>query len=222
VYVADGPVWVHSARQYRHPRPSSAGASIVFGGRPSTTSTSMRRPVSGPRRRTAVIVGPVSASEIPIFALSIICRGGAFTALRPLQRRMRTGGDHTSDLVMRHVLEQASPPVTWDLTRPPPGTGITAAHADWAFCVGEDLLSRSAAYLNGIDGCRAEHGNRASRWRSLLRPSQRHGARPQRRRCGPGADADLVDTRSGPRAGDSCESGRPRSHAAADDSCRAG
>ncbi len=83
VYMADGPAWVQSARQYRHLLPSSAGTSIVFGGRPSTTSTSMRWPASGPRWRTAVIVGAVSVSEVPIFAWCILCRGGAFTALRP-------------------------------------------------------------------------------------------------------------------------------------------
>ena len=85
VYMADGPVWVQSARQYRHLLPSSIGTSIVFGGRPSTTSTSMRRPASGPRSRTAVIVGPISASEVPIFAPCIISCGGALTALRPRQ-----------------------------------------------------------------------------------------------------------------------------------------
>jgi len=68
VYMADGPVWVQPARQYRQLLPSSAGTSIVFGGRPSTTATSMRWPASGPRWRTAVIVGAVSVSEVPIFA----------------------------------------------------------------------------------------------------------------------------------------------------------
>src|SRR5947209_3288218 len=64
VYMADGPAWVHSARQYRHLLPSPASTSIVLGGRPSTTSTSMRWPASGPRWRTAVIVGAVSVSEV--------------------------------------------------------------------------------------------------------------------------------------------------------------
>src|SRR5829696_824769 len=41
--------------------PSSAAASSVFGGRPSSTSASMLRPASGPSVNIAVIVGPRSA-----------------------------------------------------------------------------------------------------------------------------------------------------------------
>src|SRR3954452_11820470 len=44
--------------------PSSAGASRVFGGRPSSTSASMLRPASGPSVNIAVIVGPISAPGI--------------------------------------------------------------------------------------------------------------------------------------------------------------
>jgi hypothetical protein len=43
------------------------------------------------------------------------------------------GGDHTGDLVKRHTLEQASPPVTWDLARPPPGSRNHGSHAAWPF-----------------------------------------------------------------------------------------
>src|SRR5215203_1490956 len=44
--------------------PSSAGASSVFGGRPSSTSASMLRPASGPSVNIAVTVGPISAAGI--------------------------------------------------------------------------------------------------------------------------------------------------------------
>src|SRR3954454_4487099 len=44
--------------------PSSAGASSVFGGRPSSTSASMLRPASGPSLNIAEIVGPRSAPGI--------------------------------------------------------------------------------------------------------------------------------------------------------------
>src|SRR6185437_14999590 len=128
--MADGPDWLQSARQYRHLLPSSAGTSIVFGGRPSTTSTSMRRPASGPRWRTAVIVGPVSASEVPIFAPCIICRGGAFTALRPCQR---TGGNRCGRVTTNRRSDQARyactglAPVTGDRLDRPREAGVTVA-----------------------------------------------------------------------------------------------
>src|SRR5687768_14796598 len=44
--------------------PSSARASIVLGGRPSTTSASMLRPFRGPSLNVAVIVGPISAAGV--------------------------------------------------------------------------------------------------------------------------------------------------------------
>ena len=44
--------------------PSSAAASSVFGGRPSSTSASMLRPASGPSLNIAEIVGPLSAPGI--------------------------------------------------------------------------------------------------------------------------------------------------------------
>jgi hypothetical protein len=167
VYMADGPVWVQFARQYRHLLPSSAGTSIVFGGRPSTTSTSMRRPASGPRSRTAVIVGPISASEVPIFAPCIICRGGAFTALRPRQRSDVDG--------WRQMREVATTQAIWSsairLNRPrllshgtwldrPREAGITVATRPGPFCAGgrPPFAIRRVSGRNRRAPCKARKG----------------------------------------------------------------
>jgi Transposase IS116/IS110/IS902 family len=57
-------------RQWRHVLRSSAGTSMVFGGRPSTTATSMLLPSRGPSSSSAVIVGPISPTAFAV------CSGG--------------------------------------------------------------------------------------------------------------------------------------------------
>jgi hypothetical protein len=44
--------------------PSSAGTSIVFGGRPSTTSASTLLPSRGPSSNLAVTVGPIPSAGV--------------------------------------------------------------------------------------------------------------------------------------------------------------
>ncbi|HLJ04296.1 MAG TPA: hypothetical protein VKT31_12705 [Solirubrobacteraceae bacterium] len=63
-----------------------------------------------------MIVGPISVSEVPIFPPCIICRGGAFTALRPRQQFDFVRLADTSDEVI----------VTYEMSRRGGGRGRNA------------------------------------------------------------------------------------------------
>jgi hypothetical protein len=67
-----------SPRGEWHALPSSADTSLVFGGRPSTTSASMLLPFRGSPLNVAVIVGSISATGVPAEGFSNSARRTLF------------------------------------------------------------------------------------------------------------------------------------------------